>query len=335
MTTSVELAVDLLGELFIMGFPGTELGLETAEFISQKKIGGVIYFKANYKNANQLKSLSEQVQACASEGLPLWISVDQEGGRVQRLKGDSFTLIPPAREQAKNRPEWVEGLSYKIATELTAVGINVDYTPVADINTNPANPIIGDRAFGTTVETTSPYVEAVVRGFLRAGVQPCIKHFPGHGDTDMDSHLALPKVQTDLATLREREFHPFTTGIEAGCQWIMTAHVLVPELDPRFPATLSTQILKTILREELGYQGLIISDDLEMKAITDHYGEDDSPRLALEAGCDLLIYRSEEATRKAYAALESHLRTGKLSPETVIAAAQRSKKIKRDTLQLS
>jgi beta-N-acetylhexosaminidase len=212
------------------------------------------------------------------------------------------------------------------------VGVNLNFSPVADINTNPKNPVIGRRSYGETEEQVSKFVSAAVRGHLTEGVQPCLKHFPGHGDTTVDSHLALPKVSNPLATLKEREFKPFSKGFKSGCNFVMTAHILFPEIDPEFPATLSRKILRTFLREEMRYKQIIVSDDMEMGAITDHYGAEDAPRLAIEAGCDLLIYRSESKTRAAYAALTAAIETGKLAPEVVLTAAERSRALKKGVL---
>jgi beta-N-acetylhexosaminidase len=233
---------------------------------------------------------------------------------------------------ASDSPKLAFDLYEFMAKELKAVGININFCPVADIQTNPKNPIIGIRAYGTTEERVSKLVTAAVRGHLVAGVQPCVKHFPGHGDTSQDSHLALPKVDTPLELLREREFRPFVRAFKSRCAMVMTAHILNPALDPELPATLSERVLQDILRKELRYTRLIISDDMEMKAITDHYGADEAPLRAIQAGCDLLIYRSEEAGRKAYAALSKALDEERLAPEVVLQAAQRSREIKKESL---
>lgn len=329
--STLERAKELLGELFIMGFTGTELSDETAAFISQAKIGGVILFTQNYQSPEQVAQLIMQVQDCKTE-LPLWISVDHEGGKVQRFKAP-FTLIPNAAAiVAKDSPKLLFELSEAIGRELRSVGINVNFAPVADINSNPNNPVIGVRAFGNSEDQVSKYVSSFVRGHITQGIAPCVKHFPGHGDTNTDSHFALPTVNDTLESLKTREFKPFQKAFKSGARMVMTAHMLNPNLDPKYPATLSHATLQGVLRDELRYTGLIISDDMEMKAITDHFGLEDAPRLALEAGCDLLIYRSESATRKAYTALMRFLEEGKLNPEIVIEAAERSQEYKSDFL---
>jgi beta-N-acetylhexosaminidase len=328
---SVEEALKKLGELFIIGFSGFELSDETAAFISQAGIGGVIFFAHNYENPAQLAELSNQVQGCRAE-LPLWVCVDHEGGRVQRFK-KAFTRIPDAHAIGRtNSPKLAFDIGEIMAKELKAVGVNVNFCPVADITTNPKNPVIGARAYGTDEETVSKMSTAIVRGHLVNGVQPCVKHFPGHGDTSTDSHYALPRIDTSLDVLKDREFKPFVKAFKGRCAMVMTAHILNPKIDPKFPATLSKIVIQDILRKELRYTRLIISDDMEMKAITGHFGPEDAPRLAIEAGCDLLIYRSEAAARAAYEALAKALKDGKLSAETVIRAADRSRAFKKESL---
>lgn len=330
--SKIDQAKERLGELFIMGFNGTELADDTSAFISQARIGGIILFTPNYENPAQVTTLINQVQECRGGDLPLWITVDHEGGKVQRFK-TGFTRLPEADAIAKkDSPKLLFELSEMVAAELKAVGINVNFAPVADINSNPKNPVIGNRAYGNDEDTVSKMVSAFVRGHLHQGVQPCVKHFPGHGDTTVDSHFALPKVTDSLDSLREREFKPFVKAFKSGCRWVMTAHLMNSNLDPDFPATLSKKTLTALLRDEMRYTGLIISDDLEMKAIADHYGPEEAPRLAIEAGCDLLIYRSEAATRHAYACLLKALDEGRLNPERVLDSADLSMDLKREFL---
>jgi beta-N-acetylhexosaminidase len=331
MPSNLELAKKALGQLFITGFNGLELSDETSAFLSQAHIGGVVLFTANYESPGQVAELINQIQECRA-GDPLWISVDYEGGRVQRFR-KSFTKIPEAAAiAAMDSPRLTFEISEMVAKELNAIGVNVNFAPVADINTNPKNPVIGPRAYGSDEETVTKQITAVVRGLLMQKVQPCVKHFPGHGDTSTDSHFSLPKVDTDLNTLLEREFKPFSKAFRSHCSMVMTAHIICTKLDAERPATLSSKILTDILRKQLRYSGLIISDDMEMKAITDHFGVDDAPRLAIEAGCDILIYRTEAAARKAYASLSQALDSGKLAPERVLIAEKRIRDLKKETL---
>jgi beta-N-acetylhexosaminidase len=329
MPSPLELAKKSLGQLFITGLSGLELSPASQSFLKDSNIGGVILFAPNYDSPGQVAELINTIQECRS-GYPLWISVDHEGGRVQRFK-TGFTRIPDAGTvAATNSPKLVFEIAQVMARELKAVGVNLNYAPVADINTNPKNPVIGNRAFGSKEEDVTKMITAIVRGHLTEGVQPCVKHFPGHGDTSTDSHFALPKVDTDLDTLLEREFKPFSKAFKSHCTFVMTAHVICSKIDPERPATLSRKILTDILRNQLRYTGLIVSDDMEMKAVTDHFGAEDAPRLAIEAGCDLLIYRTEAAARVAYSACLKALDTGRLAHETVLAAAARILALKKE-----
>ncbi len=329
--SAIEEARKRLGELFIIGFQGLDLSDETSAFLSQAQIGGVLLFTQNYENPAQLGELTNQIQECRSQ-LPLWICVDHEGGKVQRFK-TSFTKIPEAQKiGATNSPKLAFEIAEMMAKELKAVGVNVNFCPVADILTNPKNPVMNSRTFGNTEELVTKMVTAMVRGHLLHGVQPCVKHFPGHGDTSLDSHLALPRVDTPLETLQNREFKPFIKAFKSHCAMVMTAHILNPGLDPTYPATLSKKTIQEVFKKSLRFTPLIISDDLEMKAITDHFGPEDAPRLAIEAGCDLLIYRSEAAARHAYEALLKNIDSEKLSAELVLAASEHSRQVKSKVL---
>jgi beta-N-acetylhexosaminidase len=297
-----------VAELVIMGFQGKSLSPETVKTIAREKPTQFILFAHNYESKEQLIALNDEIQHHVSQyrSSPAIISADQEGGRVARFRKD-FTILPPALTVGNQAsPHIAFDLAKIQARELFAAGINLNYAPVCDVNTNPANPTLGDRAFGETVEQVTRTASAVVRGHLAEGVQACIKHFPGHGDTQVDSHESLPTVTTSLEVLRTREWIPFRKAMKAGSNFVMSAHILMPNLDPNFPATFSPTFLKTYLRGELMFQGAIISDDLEMGAVVKNYGAEEAPILALKAGCDLLCYRSEihaviaiEAIKKA------------------------------------
>lgn len=331
LTQLIQDAKNQVGELILTGVTGHSLSADHAKFIREARIGGVVYFAHNYDNPVQIAEFSNQIQECRRD-LPLFIAVDHEGGKVQRFR-KGFTRIPDARTLAQNgSPAQVFSVAEIIAKELAAVGVNVNFCAIADINTNPSNPVIGDRAFGDTEETVSAYVTAMVRGHLTQGVLPCVKHFPGHGDTHLDSHFALPTVNTSLDILKQREFKPFLKAFKSKCPLVMSAHIINPNIDSLFPATLSSKTLKGILRQELRFSKVIISDDMEMKAIADHYGIDDAPVLALEAGCDLLCYRSEDAAKRAHEALIRALDSGKLKPETVFEAVARVLDLKKEHL---
>jgi beta-N-acetylhexosaminidase len=298
----------LLGQCFFIGFAGLELPSDTAKFIKENSIGGVTLFANNYQNPAQVAELANNLQALrASDDLPLVIAVDHEGGKVQRFK-KHFTKFPEARVIGdKDSPKLAYECAEIMAKELRTVGVNVNFSPVADINTNPKNPVIGHRAFGDNEEIVSKMVSAMVRGFITHKVHPVVKHFPGHGDTPQDSHFHLPKIKTPLETILTREVKPFVKAFKAHCEMVMTAHIIVEAVEPKLPATFSRKILQEILREHLRYRGLIISDDMEMKAIADHFGEVDAPLMALEAGVDILLYHTAPVQNRVFEPLLSKL----------------------------
>ncbi len=321
-----------VGDLIIFGFKGFDVSLETQKTILKYGISNTILFgpnnpNNNYSSKQQLIELTDQLQSF-SQDLPMIISADQEGGRVQRFRNE-FTLLPSAAKVSqKNSTDLAFELAQIQAKELFAAGIQLNFAPVCDINTNPANPVIGDRAYGTDEKSVTKMVSAVVKGHLTQKVEACIKHFPGHGDTHTDSHFALPTVDTSLEILRSREWIPFHHAMKSGCNFLMSAHILLPQIDPEFPGTLSKMFLKKYLREELLYQGVVVSDDMEMQAITDHYGAAEAPILALEAGCDLLCYRTEPQAIIALEAIEKAITDKRLSILQLKESVARVRKVK-------
>jgi beta-N-acetylhexosaminidase len=236
-------------------------------------------FARNIGDPGQVGNLTAALHACAPERAPLLIAIDQEGGRIQRLR-DPWTQWPPMKRLGEiDDLEMTAAVARALAVELSDLGIGLDFAPCVDVDTNPANPIIGDRSFGGEPTRVAAHAAHFIRAMQEAGVASCAKHFPGHGDTACDSHLELPRLDHDLARLHAVELPPFASAIEAGVASIMTAHVLFPTLDAKRPATLSPDVM-AILREELAYDGVVFSDDLEMKAIADHH----TPR-ALVDGC--------------------------------------------------
>ena len=277
-----------VGQLLIGSLPATTITPELRSLARDFSLGGIIWFSRNIEEPEQVAELSRDVQTLAGE-LPLWVSVDQEGGRVARLK-KPFTEWPPMAVLGRaGDPALARRFAAALAAELRAVGITLDYAPVLDIHTNPKNPVIGDRALAEDADAVAKLGAAIIAGLQENGVAACGKHFPGHGDTSVDSHLELPLVEHPPDRIRRVECVPFREGIRAGVAFIMTAHVLVPSLDEERPATLSPHIVQAILRDELGYQGVILSDDLEMKAIARTYDIPDAAVQAIAAGCDGLL----------------------------------------------
>jgi beta-N-acetylhexosaminidase len=292
-----------IGQLLIAGFNGHHIPPELRSLAKEFGLGGVILFARNIAEPEQVAEVAFEASRLVPE-MPAWVSVDQEGGRVARLK-TPFTEWPPMATLGRSGDVGLaERFARALARELKSVGITLDYAPVLDVHTNPKNPVIGDRALAEKAEEVARLGSAIVRALQGEGIAACGKHFPGHGDTSTDSHLELPLVEHPPERLRQVEFLPFKAAIEAGVATIMTAHVLVPALDEKRPATLSRRIVTDLLRNELKFEGVILSDDLEMKAVAAEYAVPDSAVLAIEAGCDgVLICSGDHETQ--HAALEA------------------------------
>ncbi|NUM87618.1 MAG: beta-N-acetylhexosaminidase [Bdellovibrionales bacterium] len=319
-----------LGQMFVTGIPGTEMSPETREFLADYQPGGVIYFAHNYDAPALLWEYSEAIRATMQ--IPVIVAVDHEGGKVQRFLRP-FTHFPePAVFGEIDSPKLAFEAAVVMARELRAVGVNLDFHPLCDIHTRPSNPVIGRRAFGTTEEIVGKMASAMVRGFMAEGMISCIKHFPGHGDTTVDSHLELPKSEESWEQLLDRELKPFIKCIKSRVDMIMTAHILNRALDPKYPVTLSREILTGRLRGELRFQRLIITDDMLMDAVAKYWGKEEMILLAIEAGADILLYRDIESGREAMDTALRFLSQGKIKPEWVEAAHARIMEVKERVL---
>ena len=286
-----------IGQLLIGSLPGTTIPRELRSLAREFQLGGVILFARNIEAPEQVAELSRDVQSLASD-VPLWVSIDQEGGRVARLRAP-FTEWPPMAVLGRcGDVTLASRFATALAAELKAVGITLDYAPVLDIHTNPHNPVIGDRALAADAAMVGALGSAIVRGLQDHGVAACGKHFPGHGDTSVDSHDELPVVEHPPDRIRRVECLPFLDAIRAGVAFMMTAHVLVPALDEDSPATLSRRIVYGLLREELGFDGVILSDDLEMEALARTHTAPEAAVRAVAAGCDgVLVCRARVQDR--------------------------------------
>jgi beta-N-acetylhexosaminidase len=281
------------------GFDGHIANGHVKRLIRDFRVQSLILFKRNVDGPAQVADLVRELQGLALEAgyaRPLLIAIDQEGGRVQRLRAP-WTVWPPIRRLGDlNSEDLARRMAEAIAAELKACGIGLDFAPVVDVDTNPQNPIIGDRSFGRDPEQVGKLAVAFIEAMQGAGIAACAKHFPGHGDTDKDSHLDLPVVEHSRSRLEDIELRPFKKAIAAKVATIMTAHIVVRELDEKVPATLSPAVVTTLLRDELGYKGVIVADDLEMKAVSANWPYEISAVLAAKAGCDLLpVCEHEEA----------------------------------------
>jgi len=300
------------GQLLTVGFDGPALPDELRARIASSQVGGVMLFRPNIESPAQVASLVAAIRAAAPGDAPGLVAIDQEGGLVQRLRAPLTVWPDMLSVGGADAPERTFAVGQALGAELAALGIGWDFAPVLDVHTNPANPVIGNRAFGTTPETAARHALAFWRGLRAAGLVGCGKHFPGHGDTRTDAHLELPGVEHDLARLRAVELAPFAAAAAAGIDAIMTAHVLYPALDPERPATLSRRILTDLLRGELGFRGVIVSDDLGMKAVADRYPIEELAVESVAAGADVLLIR--EPPERQRQALEALVRGAESSP---------------------
>jgi beta-N-acetylhexosaminidase len=277
------------GQIFMVGFGGHSVPPEVAALAREFDLGGAILFARNVSGAEQVSEMAFDLRSLGQEQ-PLWVGVDQEGGRVARLRTD-FTRWPPMATlgRAGHGRDLAKRFATALAGELAAVGITIDFAPVLDVATNAANPVIGDRALSDRADVVADLGRLIIEALQSAGIAACGKHFPGHGDTSVDSHHELPLVEHPLERLREVELQPFRAAIEAGVASIMVGHLLVPALDEVNPGPLSRAIVTEWLRHELGFEGLIATDDMEMKAISGHRPADEAAVDAVAAGCDMVL----------------------------------------------
>ncbi len=316
-----------IGQMLMCGFHGTEPSEDIERLIREKHLGGIIYFRRNLVEPAQVAKLSASLQqlALAHGGVPLLIAIDQEGGMVTRID-QGMTPIPGSMALGATGDAEAAYEAAKVSgSELKAMGINMNFAPCLDINNNPLNPVIGVRSYGGDAETVGRLGTAAVRGYQEAGIAATVKHFPGHGDTGEDSHTALPVVPHPQERLDRLELGPFRRAAELGVDAVMTAHVLFPAVEPeRLPATLSSRVIDGLLRQELGYAGVVVTDCLEMNAIAGHYGIAEGAVRAVEAGADLvLVSHRIERQQTALDALVQAVESGRIREERIDRSVER------------
>lgn len=320
------------GQKLAVGFPGTEVPQELRQLVAEYKIGNIILFEENVRDAAQLRRLCGELRELVEKhtGLPPLIAIDQEGGVVSRLKGDCALAPSAMGVAATGDPANAYRAGEITGRELRALGVNFDLAPVMDVNSNPRNPVIGARSYGARPEDVCAYGTAMIRGLQAGGVRCCAKHFPGHGDTAVDSHLGLPRVDKSLRELEACELVPFRAAMDAGVDAVMTTHILFPCLEPDgVPATMSRRILTGLMREKLGFAGLIVSDCMMMGAIARYYGTVPGCVAAARAGVDLLfVSHSVKLAAQAAQALGEEARAGRLDAGELTASVERIIRLK-------
>lgn len=314
-----------VGQLIHIGISGKTMRSGIESEIQKYHPGGVILFGINLGTANQVKELNNKLQKSSLKetGIPLLISIDQEGGRVVRLT--HITQFPGAMAMGQTgQPGLARAVGFITASELKDFGFNLVLAPVLDINNNPQNPVINTRSYGSNTSTVTEMGLAYMEGVQMAGSIPVIKHFPGHGDTTVDSHHDLPTISRTLDQLKSKELIPFQEAINKNAPALMTAHILFPALDQKYPATLSSRILQDLLRKELNFNGLIFTDAMEMKAIADRYETGESAILAIEAGVDVLLLTAEGPnTRRMFESLIKAVKDGRISKQRIDESVKR------------
>jgi beta-N-acetylhexosaminidase len=318
-----------VGRLAIVGFGGHSVPDDLRALIAEFDLGGVIYFARNVAEPRQLAELSREVAALARDW-PLWISVDQEGGRVQRLKAP-FTEWPPVKTLGRSGDAGLaRRFAAALATELLAVGINLDYAPVLDVLTNPRNPAIGDRALSDRSDDVARLGAVLIETLQAAGVAACGKHFPGHGDTSEDSHHELPVLDHDRRRLDAIELPPFREAIAADVASIMVAHLSLPALDPDRPTSLAPAVVQTLLKDTLRFPGMVLSDDLGMQAVSGSRSLPVAAVGALVAGCDgvLLCNAGVDEQARALEAIIRAAESNELTTTRIDDAMARQRRAK-------
>jgi beta-N-acetylhexosaminidase len=278
-----------IGQMFLVGCQGSSISPRERLVFAEYQFGGFILFKRNCTEPAEIARLCRDFWDLAAE-TPPFIAIDQEGGRVHRLP-PPFTHFPAvARIGAQRNADLARNLGFSVAEELKLIGVNLNFAPVLDVVSNPANPVIGDRGFGADPKRVIEIGTAWMQGLREGGIIPCGKHFPGHGDTDKDSHFELPLLNKSLDELNATELAPFAHLSRQRIESLMIAHVLYPALDANFPASLSESIVTGLLRQQFGYNGVVFSDDMTMKAISAHYSIEEATLRAVHAGVDSLLF---------------------------------------------
>ena len=325
-----------VGQLLIGGFEGTEIGDQATRLVQEYQVGGLILYGRNIAGAGQLVTLTNGLKALNGDGIPLFLSIDQEGGGVDRMPPE-VRLTPGAYcvGQTGSVPA-AQSYGDVLAAECAAFGLNLDFAPVLDVWSNPGNTVIGQRAFSADARTVAGLGPAAARRMMDQGVIPAVKHFPGHGDTAVDSHVGLPVVDKSPEELEETELIPFRAAIQsAGTDGqvpaVMVAHILLTQLDPERPASLSPAVVTGLLREELGFAGAVLTDDLTMGAVTQSYGLGEAAVLAVEAGCDiLLVCHGQDSVPAVRTALLEAAASGRITAERLDESVYRILRLKTE-----
>lgn len=319
-----------IGQMLMVGIDGTEVDDDFKEFAEEYKFGTVILFGKNITSAEQLVNLTNSIKSTAGD-IPYIIGMDEEGGLVTRLPDDVLSMPAALTIAGSEDTEYCYNAGYQIGTQIISFGLHTGFSPVLDIWSNPDNTVIGNRAYGKTSDDVCKYGIADMLGLKATGAIPVAKHFPGHGDTETDSHYGLPLVTKTKEELWQSELLPFKSAIENGVPMMMAAHILCTELDENYPASMSKNIITDLLRDEMGFEGVVITDDLTMGAISESYSFGDAAVLSINAGCDILsICFGEDNVKQAVKAIKEAVENGAITEERIDESVRRILKLKED-----
>ncbi|WP_404454133.1 beta-N-acetylhexosaminidase [Virgibacillus necropolis] len=320
-----------IGQMIIAGISGTTINSTTKSLVNKHKVGGFIFYANNLTSPKQTKNLLNQIKTENEENLlPLFMSIDQEGGAVSRLPGDLINFPANKEIGTVNNATYSYEIGKLLGKEVNEFGFNVDFAPVLDVNSNPNNPIIGNRSFGNNPEIVSKLGIQTMKGIQSQGIISVIKHFPGHGDTSVDSHLKLPKVNKSLEELNNLELIPFKNAISNGADVVMVAHILLPKLDPTNPSSMSKKIITGILRKQLNFTGVVITDDMTMDAITNNFNIGDAAVKSVKAGSDIILVAHDyDKITSTIDALKSAVKQGEISEGRINESVRRIIELKQ------
>ncbi|OBZ17046.1 MULTISPECIES: beta-N-acetylhexosaminidase [Bacillales] len=319
-----------IGQMVLVGLEGTTIQDDAKKMIEQYRIGGFILYKDNMTDAAQTLKLLNQLKAAnEANTAPLWLSLDQEGGKVSRMP-EQFIKLPPAADVGRvNEAAYTKLIGEALGEEVHALGFNMDFAPVLDINSNPKNPVIGNRSFGADPDTVISHGMETMKAIQSKQVAAVVKHFPGHGDTSVDSHLDLPVVNKTRQQLEAFELLPFVRAIKQNADAIMVAHLLIPKIDEKYPASISKKIIKDMLRDDLGYEGVVITDDMTMGGITEHFNVGQAAVRSIQAGSDIILIGHDNAIQlSVLKALKQSARDGDIPKDMLDQSVYRILKLK-------
>lgn len=314
-----------IGQMIFAGIFGTEPQPASLELITEYHAGGIIFNSHNLSSPTQtVRYVNALKEANSINPIPLFFGIDQEGGRVSKLPGDLLPLPSALSIGERNSETYTYEFGRTLAELVHAYGFNMDFAPVLDVNSNPGNPVIGDRSFGNDPDLVTRHGILVMKGLQSGNVIPTIKHFPGHGDTSVDSHKALPTVPKTFEELENLELIPFENAVQEGADVVMIAHLLLPKLDQALPSSLSRIIINDLLRERMGFEGVVITDDLAMNAIADHYNIGDAAVMSINAGSDIImVANNQNHMHSAVSGLKQAVVNGSLTEERIDESVMR------------